>query len=677
MKYRYINTPINIGSMTLKNRIVMTAVQTNYADSGPNGGYVNERIKNFYFERAAGGTALMIVGGVATDKYVGYKYMMRIDDDKYIDGFRELADGIHARGGKVCIQLLQTGRYGKTNAVFDDDSVLSASSVPCRFSGETPREMTKEEIKTVIQNAAKAAKRVRESGCDAVEIVANSGYMISQFLSPFTNHRTDEYGGTMENRCRFGLEMITAIRKAVGPDYPLILRVAGNDYMEGGNGTRESITFCQLAEAAGIDAIDVTGGWHETRIPQLPSDVPRGAFVYLAQAIKDAVSIPVISSNRHNTPAEVEKVLATGQADLVGQLRTLIADPYWVNKVASGREDEIRKCLACNQGCFAKSFNHEPCECLFNSYVGRESEENREKVAHCKKILVVGAGPAGCEFAYRAAERGHDVTIWEKESRIGGKALTAALPPNKYEFNNIAEFHASMLRKNDVNVVLNKEATADQILREKFDEVIICCGSEPKNINLGGAADICVCGAEEILKGDVIAGRDVLVVGGGSVGCETAHYMAHEASLGPEKLYFMLSQQAEDVETIIEMMNSCRRNITVIDMAKIAANYDYGCAWPILKDLKRLGVKTYPGTKIDTIEDGCVTLEKFDPKTQERETMAIKCDTIVLAVGYQANNQLAEQLTDKNIKVHNLGDSLRVGKVADAIKMADDLAATI
>lgn len=222
-----------------------------------------------------------------------------------------------------------------------------------RFSGENPREMTREEIKTVISNAARAAERVKEAGCDAVEIVANSGYMISQFLSPFTNKRTDEYGGSFEKRCRFGIEMIEAIREAVGKDFPVILRVAGNEFIRDGNGMEECAAFCKKAEAAGIDAVNVTGGWHETKIPQLPADVPRGAFTYLAQNVKKAVSVPVISSNRHNTPEEAEKVIATGQADIVGEMRTLIADPDWVNKVIENRTHEIRKCLACNQGCFA------------------------------------------------------------------------------------------------------------------------------------------------------------------------------------------------------------------------------------------------------------------------------------------------------------------------------------
>ena len=677
MECRYINRPINIGKMTLKNRVVMTALQTNYAEAGADGGYVNQRVKDFYFRRAEGGAALLIVGGTATDKYVGYKNMLRIDDDRYIQGFRELADGIHQRGSRICVQLLQTGRYGSAEAVFCDNEVLSASAVPCRFSGENPREMTKEEIKAVISNAARAAARVKEAGCDAVEIVANSGYMISQFLSPFTNKRTDEYGGSFEKRCRFGLEMIEAIREAVGEDFPVILRVAGNEFIRDGNGMEECAAFCKKAEAAGIDAVNVTGGWHETKIPQLPADVPRGAFTYLAQNVKKAVSVPVISSNRHNTPEEAEKVIATGQADIVGEMRTLIADPDWVNKVIENRAHEIRKCLACNQGCFAKVFSDRACQCLFNSYVGRDGEESFDKVEKPKRILVVGAGPAGCEFAYRAASRGHKVTIWEKASVIGGKALVASLPPEKYEFGNIPQFYEAMLKKYDVEVCLGREATADEIAAGGFDEVVTCCGSEAKTIKLEGAEDIMVCGAEDILKGKVVAGRNVLVIGGGSVGCETANYMTREASLDMNQLYFMMTQEAESIETITELVNTCNRKITVVDMEKTAANYDYGCAWPILKELRRFGVDLLSKTRVKSIDKIKVTLEKDVPGSDAAKSMTIDCDTIVLAVGYRENSGLASELIERNIKVHNLGDSLKVGKVSDAIKAADDLAAII
>lgn len=678
MEYKHLGSPKKIGTMELKNRTVMTAMVLNYCEDGPDGGYVNDRLINFYAERAKGGTALIIAGGIATDNYVGYRYMMRLNDDKYIPGMKRMADAVHANGGKLCLQLMQTGRYGKTEAVFGDVNTLSASAVPTSFSPDIPREMTKEEIKMVIEKAAKAAVRAKIAGADAVEICGNSGYMISQYLSEITNKRTDEYGGSFENRCRFGLEMIRAMREAVGTDYPLILRVAGNQYMPGGYGVSESVQFCKLAEQAGVDAIDATGGWHETVIPQLPGDVPKGAFVYLAEEIKKAVSIPVISSNRHNDPKEAEAVLACEQADFIGLCRVLLSDPEWANKALGEKEREIRKCLACNQGCFATSFAHKPVKCLFNSYVGREAEEWAIKSAEkVKNILVVGAGAAGCEFAYRAASRGHQVTIWEKDNKIGGMVNVAAIPPAKSEFFNIPEFMGAMLQKYNVKVILNKEATVEEIKKYSFDEVVIATGAEAKRIPIEVPEGVSVYTAEEILRKEKMAGKHVLVLGGGSVGCETADYMAQEGAVNAEKMFFFLTQKAESTEFLSKMLSGSSRNVTIVDLVRLGANYDYGCAWPVMKDLKRLGVKMYPYSKLLSIDKEGYHIETTDRKTKETSVVSAPVDTVVLAVGYSSNNCLAKQLEAAGISVHNIGDSNKVGKVMDAIFEADNLAAEI
>lgn len=678
MKYRYLNRALDIGNMRLKNRIVMTAIVLQYAEGGPDGGYINDQLKDFYFARANGGTALIIAGGVATDNYVGYDNMIRLGDDRYIAGIKELADGIHERGSKLCLQFLQTGRYGNAKAVFGDTDTLSASAVPSIFSPDVPREMTTEEIKTVIRNAAKAAVRAKSAGVDAIEICANSGYLISQFLSPYTNKRTDEYGGDFENRIRFGCEMIQAIKEAVGDDYPVLLRVAGNQFMKGGYETDETIAFCKKAEELGVHCIDVTGGWHETKIPQLPAEVPEGGFVYLAEAIKNNVSIPVISCNRHNDPKECEQVLASGQADLIGQCRTLVADPDWTNKVLQNADHEIRKCLACNQGCFANVFAYKPCKCLFNSYVGREAEEQMISVTQTpKKLLVIGAGPAGCEFAYRAAARGHTVTIWEKESSIGGTANTVAIPPSKYEFHNIRLFYEAMLNKHHVEVILNKNASINDIKNASFDEVIIATGATPKSILLNVPEGIEILSAEDILKQKKAAGKNVLVIGGGSVGCEAAQYLAQEASLSADKLFFLTTQQAVKPEELYRLLTSSSRNISVVDIARIGANYDFGCAWPVMKDLKRLGVKLYAKSKLISIDEEGAHIEAFNKKTKETFVVTEPVDTIVLAVGYTPENHLAEECSSLGIPVHNIGDSHKVGKVMDAIYEADNLAAII
>jgi 2,4-dienoyl-CoA reductase (NADPH2) len=670
MDLNYLFRPIQIGSLTLKNRVVMTAIHLFYSEDGT----VNERLKQFYFKRAEGGISMAIVGGVASDNYVGYGSMLRLDDDKYIQSFAELADGMHKRGAKLCIQLLQTGRYGSTFFIEGDDCIISASAVPSKLSFDVPREMTVEEIKTVQRRAGEAAVRAKKAGADCVELTAGSGYMISQFLSPVTNKREDDYGGSWENRCRFGIEMVNEVRKHVGEDFPILMRVAGNEFMEGGNGYTECIDFCKKLEQTGVAMLDVTGGWHETNIPQLPSELPRGGFVYLAKMVKDAVSIPVLSANRHNDPKECELTLALGQADIIGQMRTLIADPDWVNKVQSGNDALIRRCVACNQGCFAHVFSGSPCECLLNPEAGMEYLHTETMTVKSKKLLVIGGGVAGCEFAYRAAMCGHEVTLCEKSSALGGKIPLVSAPPAKREFANIVKYYEAVLNSSKVNVVLNTEVTADYIKDGGFEEVIIATGSIPKMFSLPGSSNLPVLTADEILSGNKLCGKNVVVVGGGSVGCETAAYLAHEGSLSEEKLYFMMSQQSENTETIERLLNTSDRNISIVDIAKIGANFDFGCGWPIIKDLRRLGVKMFSMSKILNVTDNSVIIEYTDRKSGEVKEQELPCDTIVMSVGYTSNNGLYEQLKGSGVSVHNIGDSFAVGNILNAIKQANALA---
>lgn len=670
MKFERLFQPITINGMELKNRLVMPALHHQYTTDG----FATERFDQYYWRRAEGGAGLIIVGGCALDEHVGYADMMSLADDKFIPGYRTFTDGMHARGAKVAVQLMQTGRYGRVKYITGDDAAIAPSAVYSGYTRETPRAMTVEEIKTVIRRWAEAAARAREAGFDAVESTGASGYLISQFLSPVTNLREDEYGGSWENRCRFPLELVAALRRAVGPDFPLLVRVAGNDFVKGGNTNDECVAFCKLLEQAGVDLIDVTGGWHETTVPQLPGDVPRGGFAYLVQAVKDAVAIPVMACNRFNDPVVAERALALGQADLIGVGRPLIADPDYPVKAREGRAEEIRHCVACNQGCLARMFFDQPIECLVNGTAGREYLLEVKAPGPAKRLLVVGGGPAGCEFAIQAAQRGHKVTLWEKGAAIGGQLAVVAAPPSKREFATLPKYFDVMLKKTGVEVVLKQEATPEEINRGGFDAVILATGVVPKLFDLPGAGGIPVYPAVDVLEGRVMAGRNVLVVGGGSVGCETAAYLAHEGSLSEEQLAFMMSQRSETVEKIEGLLHSSRRNVTVVDVAKIGAGFDPGCGWPVLADLKRLGVKQYPLTKVVDVSGGRAVLEVTDKKTGETRPVEVPCDTIVMAVGSRPNDSLYEAMKDCGVPVYNIGDSAGVGKVLDAIRKADDLA---
>ncbi|MDR1131510.1 MAG: FAD-dependent oxidoreductase [Oscillospiraceae bacterium] len=684
MKYQRLFSPIRIGGLELKNRVVMSAVHLMYNMDG----YANARFSEFYWRRAEGGAALVFVGGCRFDEYGGSPGMMSLQTDDFIPGYRKFTDGMHLRGAKAGVQLYHAGAYAHSIAN-EGREALAPSAVLSKFTKEMPKEMTRDEIKTVIAKWAEAAARAKRAGFDVVEISASAGYLISQFLSPKTNLRTDEYGGSWENRVRFPLEVVAAVRGAVGPDYPVCVRIAGNDFVPGSNTNAEAVLFAQRLEKAGIQLINVTGGWHETVIPQLTGELPRGGFTYLAAAVRDAVDIPVAASNRINDPALAERVLAAGEADLVSLARPLIADPDWPGKAEKGEDRLIRRCVACNQGCLAKTFFAEPVECLVNGFAGREAELKPRRAKEPKAILVLGAGPAGCEFAVQAAAAGHDVTVWEKAGVIGGQLLLAAASRAKREFLNLVPYYSAMFEKLGVTLSLSKNASPGEIVASGFDIVVTATGSTPKSIALPEGADMPVCSALDIFSGRVTAGRDVVILGGGAVGCECAGFLAEEAALSPDALYFMLSQRSETPEKALTLLDRTRRSITIVDVAKIGTGFEPGTAWPLMKALTRFGVKQYPFAAVLGATASSVEIEAPEPKTREqraraRETGAaepkkrirarIPCDTLIVASGALPDDRLYRALRDDCPEIYNIGDSCRPGKISDAVAQAIALA---
>lgn len=681
--YDRLFAPLKIGGLELKNRIIMPAIHLMYNMEG----YATEQSNEFFWRRAEGGVGMVVVGGCRFDEYGGSPGMMSLERDEFIPGYKEFTDGMHERGAKVGVQLYHAGAYAHSIANEGRDA-LAPSAVFSKFTKEMPRKMTVEELKTIIEKWAAGAVRAKKAGFDMVEISASAGYLICQFLSPKTNLRTDEYGGSWENRTRFPKEVVAAVRKAVGDDYPICMRIAGNDFVPGSNTNEDAVEFAKLMEQAGVNLINVTGGWHETIIPQLTGDVPPAGYTYLAAAVRDAVGIPVAASNRINDPAVAERVLATGEADLISIGRPLIADPDWPKKAAEGHPCLIRHCVACNQGCLAKTFFAEPVECLVNGFAGRESEEPKGRTALPKNILVVGGGPAGGEFAVRAAEAGHKVTLWEKTDSLGGQLHMAAAHPAKSDFISLARYHAAMLRRLKATVCYNKEADAEEISKEGFDIVVTAVGNIPNEMDPGGSGKIPVCTAYDVFGGKAVPGRDVVVIGGGAVGCECADVLVKEAALSPEQVYFMLSQRSETPEKVLSMIDSTRRKVTIIDVAKVGSGFEQGTAWPLMKDLDRFGVERYSFAKLLKVTDDTVEIEAVKPKTREqkakeRETgvtapeeilrLSIPCDTIVTAVGARPNTALYDDLKEKGVNVYKIGDSNAVGKVSDAIAQAADL----
>jgi 2,4-dienoyl-CoA reductase (NADPH2) len=667
MEFPHLFSPITIQNMALKNRIVMTAMHLGYTPQGE----VTDQLVNFYAERARGGAGLAIVGGCPIDETGGMIGMIGLYDDRFIPGLKQLTHAVKDNGCKIAAQLYQAGRYTHS-AMIGGQKPISASAVRSRLTGETPRALELEEIPGVQDKFAEAAVRARNAGFDAVEILGSAGYLISQFLSPITNLREDQYGGSFENRMRFGVETIQKVRKALGPGYPILLRIAGNDFMEGSNTNREAKQFAASAETAGVDLFNVTGGWHETRVPQLTMGVPRKTYVYLARGIRSAVSAPVISSNRINDPATAEEVLRSGGADLVTMARGLLADPELPNKARTGKSRLIYHCVACNQGCFDSIFQGRPATCMVNPRAGREAELQLKPAPKSRKIVVVGGGPAGLTVACTAKDRGHDVVLMEKSERLGGQILLNHLIPGRGELETAAIDLIHNIQDKGVEMVLGKTATLDNICQMAPDVVVVAAGGRPAMPKIAGIDGHNVIQAWDLLEKNIETGPNVVVLGGNAVGLETALFLANQGTLSPEILHFLMVNRAETFETLSQLLDQGSKQVTVVEMTKKSgADVGLTTKWTLMAELKRLGVRILTQT-----EAVGITPEGLQVKDAEGAGF-VAADTVVVAAGSKAENQLVESLGDHVPEIHSIGDAKKPRNILVAIREGFQLGLTL
>jgi 2,4-dienoyl-CoA reductase (NADPH2) len=666
MEFVRLFEPIQIGGMTVPNRIAMPAMALfftyDYSLTG--------RFKAFYRERARGGTGLMIMGPVAIDRAGSNPFMLGLFDDRFIGPMKEFVEELHEQTeAKIGVQLMHTGRYASSRIT--GVVPMAPSPLASPINTEVPREMTKHDIVEVKDAFLQAALRAKSAGFDYVELMAAGGYLIGEFLSPATNRRTDEYGGSPENRMRLALEVISRIKSEVGGDFVLAMRVSGQDYMAGGNTIDDAVRFCREAEKTGIECINVTGGWHETRVPQITSDVPPGTFVHLARSVKENVIVPVFASNRLGDPEVAEGVLRSDGADMVCWGRPLIADPYLPQKAKEGRLREIVPCIGCNQGCLDSIFFDLPVYCILNPQAGREEHtEVRRRVAKKRTIYVAGGGPGGLQFAATASQRGHKVTLFEKAEKLGGQINLVGVVPGKEEFLGAVRSLENRARAAGVRILTGKKLTSRLIQDHRPDLLVVASGVKPGEIDVPGVCGPNVVSARDILNGTVShIGRRVLVVGAGAIGCEPALYIAHLATLDERAFVFLTYHKADDPDRLRELLYRSGREITMVDIAgRAAANVGPSTRWALLKRLRLMGVQLRLNAAIVHIEDGTALVEG------SAGMESVQADMVVIATGSRPLDELSREAVDSGIETIVIGDAKEPRKIGDAVREGFDAA---
>jgi 2,4-dienoyl-CoA reductase (NADPH2) len=643
--------PIQLGSLTLPNRIMMGSMHVGL-EKLPGG---IDRLAAFYAERAKGEAGLIVTGGIAVcpEGGMGEQYC-NIYKDEHIELLRPIPEAVHRAGGRIALQLFHAGRYAYKEATGLDPVAPSPLQAP--INRTAPRELNQAEIEATIQAFADGAARAREAGFDAVEIMGSEGYLINQFLSPVTNRRNDEWGGDFERRSRFGVEVAKRVRQAVGPDYPIIFRMSGLDLIPESTTMEETLQFASMLERAGVNALNIGIGWHESQVPTIAMMVPRGAYVWVAEQVKDAVSVPVIASNRINDVRQAEEILRRGRCDMVSMARPFLADAAIVWKSREGRFDDVNTCIACNQACLDHVFYGQPASCLVNPMAGREEELAIVLAPVSKKVAVVGAGPAGLEAARVLAERGHSVVLFEKQRQIGGQLNYARQVPGKSEFHETLRYYRVQLDKLGVDVKLGAEMTAERLLLERFDEVVVATGVIPRRPDIPGIDLPHVVSYTQVFEKQVAVGRRAVIIGAGGIACDLSHLLVHDDTLSSDALRYLLEYRILDAKGVHRLQRSVRKVFMLRRGRHVGTGLGKTTRWAVLDSLKRKGVEMLTEIEYKEITPEGVWI------MHNGEERLIPADTVIIAAGSTSNNRLYEALKGR-LPVHVIGGAKEAGEL--------------
>ena len=667
--YPHLFEPLDLGFTTLQNRILMGSMHTGLEEE--RNGF--KKLARYYRERADGEVGLIVTGGVAPNRagWV-FPFSSRLASKAQVPKHRIVTDLVHETGTKICLQILHSGRYGY------HPFCVAPSAIRAPINRFRPKALSGKGVRSTIDDFARCAELTRMAGYDGVEIMGSEGYLINQFIAEKTNRRNDGWGGDFANRIRFPTEIVRAVRERVGDDFIIIFRLSMLDLVKGGSSWDQVVTLAKGIEKAGATIINTGIGWHEARVPTIATMVPRATFTWVTEQLKNEVGLPLVATNRINMPEDAERTLAEGRSDMVSMARPFLADPHWVRKTRLGKTQEINTCIGCNQACLDHIFSKKTASCLVNPRACRELEAPLVMAQVSKSIAVVGGGPAGLACSCAAAERGHRVTLFEKENQIGGQFLLAANIPGKEEFTETLRYFKEQLAKLEVKVKLQSVPGVEALAA--YDEIVIATGVRPRELTVEGSDHPKVISYQELISGQKEAGKKVAVIGAGGIGFDAAVYLLHEPGSRPDPDKFMAEWgidrdyrssggicAAAEAEPLREVFVLQRKT------TKPGATLGKTTGWIHRSVLKRNGVKFLVGVRYLSIDDHGLKIE------QQGETSMLEVDTVVVCAGQESQIELASKLDEAEIGYHLIGGARKAAEVDakraifEAFELADEM----
>lgn len=646
--YPNLFRPLDLGFTTLKNRTLMGSMHTGLEETR-NG---HKKMAAYFAERAKGGVALIVTGGIAPDR-AGWvaPFSSKLTSKKEANKHKVITNAVHQEGGKICLQILHTGRYGY------HPFNVAPSKIQSPITPFKPKELTESGIDNTIDHFARCASLAQHAGYDGVEIMGSEGYLINQFIATRTNQRTDSWGGSYQNRIKFPIEIVKRVRQEVGEEFIIIFRLSMLDLVEGGSSWDEVVILAKELEKAGVTIINTGIGWHEARVPTIATMVPRGAFSWVTKKMMGEVNIPLITTNRINTPEIAESILADGHADMVSMARPFLADENFVKKAEEGRGDEINTCIGCNQACLDHVFKNKQASCLVNPRAGFETELNYTMATLQKNIAVIGAGPAGMAAATVAASRGHLVTLFEKEDQIGGQFNMAKKIPGKEEFHETLRYFKKQLELLGVVLRLNTEATLNELMN--FEEVVLATGITPRKLDIPGINHAKVVSYLDVLKHEKNIGNKVAIIGAGGIGFDVAEYLTHSGKSSSVNTEAFMREWGVDmsnevrggIEGIQPQFDIASREVYLLQRrkGKLGANLGKTTGWIHRTNLKKKRVTMMSSVVYHKIDDAGLHI------TSNGKELTLDVDHVVICAGQLPFRDLLDPLKNAGINVHLIG----------------------